>query len=49
MTVVVKVTTWPNADGFAEEVRLTLTLTLPAFTVCVMADEVLLPKLVSPP
>jgi hypothetical protein len=46
LTVAVKVTAWPDADGFTDEVTVVELLAL--FTVCVMAAEVLLLKLASP-
>jgi hypothetical protein len=46
LTVAVKVTAWPEADGFTDEVTVVELLAL--FTVCVMAAEVLLLKLASP-
>ena len=46
LTVAVKVTAWPNTDGFTDEVTV---VELEAFlTVCVMAAEVLLLKFMSP-
>jgi hypothetical protein len=47
LTVAVKVTAWPNVLGLAEDV--TAVLVAAWFTVCVMAGEVLVAKLVSPP
>ena len=46
LTVAVNVTDWPNTDGFTEE--LTAGELFPLFTVCVMADDVLALKLLSP-
>ena len=46
VTVAVKVTAWPDADGFTDEVTVVELLAL--LTVCVMAAEVLLLKFVSP-
>src|SRR5205823_1863225 len=46
-TVAVKVTAWPNTDGLAEEITVLVLLTW--LTVWVMAADMLLPKLVSPP
>ena len=46
LTVAVKVTAWPKRDGFVDEVTVVELLAL--FTVCVMAEEVLLLKFVSP-
>jgi len=46
LTVAVKVTAWPKTDGFTDEVTVVKLLAL--FTVCVMAEEVLLAKFVSP-
>jgi len=45
VTVAVKVTDWPLADGFTEEVS---AVDVVPFTVCVSTDEVLPAKLVSP-
>ena len=46
LTVAVKVTAWPDADGFTDEVTV---VELPALlTVCVTAAEVLLLKFASP-
>ena len=46
-TVAVKVTDWPNTDGFV--VLVTAAVLASRFTVWVMAADVLPPKLVSPP
>jgi hypothetical protein len=46
LTVAVKVTDWPNTDGFTDE--LTAVELLALLTVCVMAAEVLPAKLLSP-
>ena len=46
LTVAVKVTDWPNTDGFTDEVTVVELLAL--LTVCVMAAEVLPAKFVSP-
>ena len=46
-TVAVKVTDWPNPDGFMEEATEVVEAAL--FTVCVKTDEVLPAKFVSPP
>src|SRR5260370_42541894 len=46
VTVAVKVTVWPKTDGFDE--ALTAVLLLLPLTVCVIAAEVLVAKLVSP-
>jgi hypothetical protein len=46
VTMAVKMTVWPKTDGFGE--TLTAVLLLLAFTVCVIAAEVLVTKLVSP-
>ena len=46
LTVAVNVTDCPNSDGFTDEVTVVELLSL--FTVCVIADEVLLLKFVSP-
>jgi hypothetical protein len=47
LTVAVKVTVWPNTDGLVELVTVVALVAL--FTVCVMATDVLLLKLLSPP
>jgi hypothetical protein len=47
VTVAVNVTVWPNIDGFKELV--TALELVASFTVCVMADDALLMKLLSPP
>ena len=46
LTVAVKVTAWPDADGFTDEVTVVELLAL--LTVWVMAAEVLLLKFASP-
>jgi hypothetical protein len=46
LTVAVKVTAWPDADGFTDEVTVAELLAL--LTVWVIAAEVLLVKFVSP-
>ena len=46
LTVAVKVTAWPDADGFTDEVTVVELLAL--LTVCVIAAEVLVLKLASP-
>src|SRR5581483_11874078 len=46
LTVAVKVTAWPNADGLTEDV--TVVVVLAWLTVCVSVAEVLVVKLVSP-
>jgi hypothetical protein len=46
VTVAVKVTLWPNTDGFTEEVTAVAVPLLP--TVCVSPGEMLLAKLLSP-
>ena len=46
-TVAVKVTDWPNTDGF--ELLVTVDVLASRFTVWVMAADVLPPKLTSPP
>jgi hypothetical protein len=46
LTVAVNVTDCPNTDGFTDEVTVVELLSL--FTVCVIADDVLLLKFVSP-
>ena len=46
LTVAVKVTAWPNSDGFTELV--TAVVLVPVATVCVIAAELLAVKLVSP-
>lgn len=46
-TVAVKVTDWPNTDGFTEETA--MVVVLPGLTTCATALEVLAVKLVSPP
>ena len=46
LTVAVNVTDWPNTDGFTEE--LNVVELFPLLTVCVIADEVLALKLLSP-
>ena len=46
LTVAVKVTDWPNTDGFTDEVTVVELLAL--LTVCVMAAVVLPAKFVSP-
>ena len=46
LTVAVKVTDWPETDGFAEEATVVVVLAL--FTVWVKVKEVLVEKLVSP-
>ena len=47
LTVAVKVTDWPNTDGFTEE--LTVVELFPLLTVWVIVDEMLALKLLSPP
>jgi hypothetical protein len=47
VTIAVRVTDWPNTDGFRDEVSAVVVLAGP--TVCVIADEVLPLKLVSLP
>lgn len=47
VTVAVKVTDWPNVEGFREE--LTAVVVAALFTVCVNAGDVLPAKFVSPP
>jgi len=47
VTVAVKVTDEPYADGFADEIS--VTVVFPLFTVCVRVVEVLLLSFVSPP
>src|SRR6266581_2818965 len=46
-TVAVKVTDWPNTEGFVEEVNVVVVLSL--LTVCVSVGEVLPLTLASPP
>ena len=46
LTVAVKVTCWPNVDGFDDDVSVVVVLLL--FTVCVTAADVLDSKLESP-
>ena len=46
LTVAVKVTAWPDADGFTDEVTVVELLAL--LTVCEMAADVLVLKLASP-
>ena len=45
-TVAVKVTAWPNVEGFSEDATV---VELAGFTVCVRLAEVLAVKLASPP
>src|SRR2546425_11411316 len=47
LTVAVKVTGWPKAVGFAEEIA--VIVVAPLFTVCDKADELLGLAFVSPP
>ena len=47
LTVAMNTTEWPNTEGFTVDVTVVETDAL--FTVCVMAAEVLPPKLLSPP
>jgi len=47
LTVAAKVTLWPNTEGLADEVTLVLVSAL--FTSCVIAPDVLVLKLPSPP
>ena len=47
VTAAVKVTDWPNVDGFSDEVRAVVAVAL--FTVCDTVPEVLPVKLASPP
>ena len=46
LTVAVNVTAWPDVEGFSDEVTVVELESL--FTVCVMAEEVLPLKLLSP-
>src|SRR5260370_27431461 len=47
LTVAVKVTGWPNTDGFSEELAIVVVV-VALFTVCVKVAEVLVLKFVSP-